>query len=288
MGIKMNRIFLALTALACLAVAGCSSTDTQQVQQSDEVKNNRKKIDDFINSYIQPEYEIPAIFAPEWKNNPDHKEIAALTKTTYTTLPFYTQAQKLKSISLTYATGDVKKSFLITASTEKNKLSIICRDEDKVKDIFKAEAEMPEVTVMPKGLAQNMEDAVAREMYMIHSFLLAPRRLAKAVSLDVIPMANITKSNSVYEKKEYSIGNRLCYKLELQLRDMFGGGMIRLYVEGEDIVRIEIPSMVLDVNASSAFALAIDDYQTVDGIKIPSSFVFRGERFLLKENKIVR
>lgn len=286
MGIKMNRIFLALTALACLAASGCSTSG--QTPQSEEVKNNRKKIDNFIKAYIQPEYEIPAVFAPEWNNNPDQKEIAALTKMTYTSLPFYTQAQKLKAISLIYATSDVKKSFIINASTEKNKISLVCRDEDKVQDIFKAEAEMPEMLVMPKGLAANMEDAVVREMYMIHSFIFAPRKLAKTVSMDVVPMLNINKNSTNYERKEYNIDNRLCYKLELQLRDMFGGGMIRLYVDGQDIVRIEIPSMILDVNASSAFALTVDAYQSVDGIKVPASFVFRGERFLLKENKIER
>jgi hypothetical protein len=121
---------------------------------------------------------------------------------------------------------------------------------------------------------------------MIHSILLAPNKLAKAVSLDIVPMMNIAKKTTSYEKKEFLINNRLCYKLEIQLRDMFGGGMIRIYADGQDIVQIEIPTMTLDINASSAFVVTIDGYQKIDNFQIPSSFVFRKERFLLKENKI--
>jgi hypothetical protein len=69
---------------------------------------------------------------------------------------------------------------------------------------------------------------------------------------------------------------------------MFGAGLIRLYAEGDEVVRIEIPSLTLDATASSAFVLTIDSFQSVDGIMVPASFVFRGERFLLKENKVVR
>ena len=281
----MNRIFLVTTAMICLAAVGCIST-SEKIEHSEEVKNYRKKIDNFMKTYIQPEYEIPTVFAPEWNTNPDYKEIAALTKRTYKSLPFLTQGKKLKSVSLTYATGNVKKSFIISAANEKNRISILCRDEDKVSELFKAEAEMPEVITMPKGIPANLEDAVIRELYMIHSFLLNPDKLAKSVSLDIIPMSDLKKNTVSFERKEYSIGKRLCYKLEIQLRDMFGAGLIRLYAEGDEVVRIEIPSLTLDATASSAFVLTIDSFQSVDGIMVPASFVFRGERFLLKENKI--
>ncbi|MBR2426058.1 MAG: hypothetical protein IKB16_04875 [Lentisphaeria bacterium] len=285
----MNRIFFAFAALICLTGAGCccnSLDETENLQQSAEVKNNKLKIDNFIKSYIQPEHEIPTVYAPEWKSNPDYKEIAELTKQAYKNLTFFLQSENLNSLSLTYATGDVKKSFIISAANKNSKLSLLCRDEDKVMDLFKAEAEMPEITVMPKGIPANLEDVIIREMHMIHSILLAPNKLAKAVSLDIVPMMNIAKKTTSYEKKEFLINNRLCYKLEIQLRDMFGGGMIRIYADGQDIIQIEIPTMTLDINASSAFVVTIDDYQKIDKFQIPSSFVFRKERFLLKENKI--
>ena len=77
----MNRIFLVTTAMICLAAVGCIST-SEKIEHSEEVKNYRKKIDNFMKTYIQPEYEIPTVFAPEWNTNPDYKEIAALTKRT--------------------------------------------------------------------------------------------------------------------------------------------------------------------------------------------------------------
>ena len=124
MGNRMNRIFLVTTAMICLAATGCSST-SEKLEHSEEVKNYRKKIDNFMKTYIQPEYEIPTVYATQWQNNPDYKEIAAVTKRTYQSLPFLTQGKKLKSLSLTYATGNVKKSFIISAANEKNKISIL-------------------------------------------------------------------------------------------------------------------------------------------------------------------
>ena len=287
MGNRMNRFFLVTTAMVCLAAAGCSST-SEKLEHSEEVKNYRSKIDNFMKTYIQPEYEIPTVYAPQWKDNPDYNEIAALTKRTYQSLPLLTQGKKLKSLSLTYATANVKKSFIISAANEKNKISILCRDEDKVRDLFKAEAEMPEIITMPKGIPANLEDAVIRELYMIHSFLLNPDKLAKSISLDIIPMSDLKKKTTAFERKEYSVDKRLCYKIEIQLRDMFGAGLIHLYAEGDEVVRIEIPSLTLDASASSSFVLTIDSFQSIDGILVPASFVFRGERFLLKENQIAR
>lgn len=285
----MNRIFLIITAAVCLAVTGCNSTkedDFSDIKHSKEVLENRKKIDDFIKNFIPPEHEVPAVFAPEWANNPDHKEIEALTKRTYRDLPLFRQGKKLKSISLTYATPGVKKSFLFNVAAKDKAIAIKCNDEEKVQAIFNVAAKLPEVTVMPKGLPANLEDAVVRDLHMIYSFVLEPEKLAKSITLDVIPMMDLAKKTTSYAKKEYDINKRLCYKLEIQLRDMFGGGMIRLYVDGKDIVRIEIPTLSLDAAASSAFVINIDQFQTVNGVAVPSIFSFRGERFLLKEHKI--
>ena len=60
----MNRIFLVTTAMICLAAVGCIST-SEKIEHSEEVKNYRKKIDNFMKTYIQPEYEIPSMYLNE-------------------------------------------------------------------------------------------------------------------------------------------------------------------------------------------------------------------------------
>ncbi len=290
---KMKNVMrIALSGLFACAAAGCAvsmSYPTYPLEEDpgpDPREADKARIDQYISNYVQPELEIPTVYAPEWKGDDIYDKTAAVVKEKYQAIPVLAQSAKLKSLNLVYK-SDKNKTFTLDLVKESSKVAILCRDEAKKADTFKLEAELPEIKVMPKSIPANMEDTISRELAMIQAFFMDSTKMPKSVSFDIVKMPDTTTKQIIPETKEFFVDERFCTKAEILLRDMFGGGMIRMYVAADstrEIIRLDIPSLALAGDA--AFSLHLSDYFTTpEMIVLPKTVKFGGETYTLVSHK---
>lgn len=296
-----KKFFPALIApAACLLLFACgtSSDDRDFSDVPDPRDPFRQRLEEYIRNYVQPEIEIPVVYAEEQKEDPEYWEYELITRKYYTSLPFFKKNTAIKKIALEYQNA-AKDTFSLNAErildesgkTFEKKISFALLKNGAKAPAFQAAASIPDVTAMPAGVPREREEAVSREMNLIFQFLMPddPEILPRAVSLQMAEIVNAAQKKVRLEPQEYPmIADRTCCLFKVSLREMFGGGSLFLYAATDstrEIRRIVLPALALDPQ-ERAFTVTIKSYKPVNGFLFPDSFEYAGSVYTLVKGEI--
>lgn len=251
----------------------------------------RERADAFMESYVPPEDALPAEYAPERRSESDYDASAATARDVYENVGLFLSAKKWGSLSAEYRGSADAGIFRLTAERTGAKLRLESRDPKTDAILFAAEAEIPEVVQMPGNIPAQMEENVSREMNMIFQFLMNPGKPAKTVSLKSYPMMNAVTKKVENEPQEFLVGDCFCNRLEVVLKELYGGGLLYLYVSSDpkhEIRRIDFADLVLRSGARGAFSLLFPVYTTREGFSVPETVVFNGVEYKLSDFRVTR
>lgn len=281
-------------ALAGL-LAGCAGQQTPEMtidggSCADPRDEYRDRADAFIRDYVPPEDAQPTEYAPEQRETSGGDACAEAARSVYENVSLFRSAKKWESVSVEYREVSGNSVFRLTAERSGTKLRLESRDPKADTVFFAAEAEIPEVVQMPGSLPAQMEENVSREMNMIFQFLMDPGRPAKTVALKTHPMMDVTTKKVQEEPQEFLIGGSFCNRLEIVLKELYGGGLLYLYVSADqqhEIRRIDFADLVLRSGAHGAFSLAFPVYTKREGILVPQKAVLDGVEYELSDFRVV-
>ena len=276
-----NSIRTILPAALAGLLAGCAAqTPKMTIDGSSSVdprEEYRDRAEAFMENYVPPEDAQPVEYASDAARN------------VYENVNLFLAAKKWESVSAEYRGRAESGIFHLTAERTGAKLRLETRDPEKGTVLFAAEAEIPEVIRMPGNIPAQMEESVSREMNMIFQFLMNPQLPAKTVSLKTHPMINAVTKKVEEEPQEFLIGDSFCHRLEVVLKELYGGGLLYLYVTTDpkhEIRRIDFADLVLRTGASGAISLFFPAYTNREGFSVPEKVVLGGEEYKLSDFRV--
>lgn len=285
-----NSIRTILPAALAGLLAGCAGQTPKMTIDggcADPREEYRERAEAFMADYIPPEDLQPVVYAPEQSSAPDYDARAAAARRVYENIGLFLAAKKWESVSAEYRGS--AGVFRLTAERTDVKLRLETRDPETGSVLFEAEAEIPKVVKMPGNIPSQMEENVSREMNMIFQFLMNPRLPAKTVSLKNQTMMNAAVKKVEDEPQEFLVGDRFCNRLEIVLKELYGGGLLYLYVSADprhEIRRIDFADLILRSGAHGAFSLTFPSYTNREGIPVPEKAVLDGVEYKLSDFRV--
>lgn len=283
-----------LPAMLAGLLAGCAGQTPEMTIDggscADPRDEYRARADAYIRDYVPPEDTQPTEYAPELRGTSGYDACAEAARNAYENVSLFVAAKKWKYVSAQYREVSGKSVFHLTAERTDMKLSLEARDPSTDAVLFAAEAKIPKVLKMPGSLPPQMEENVSREMNMIFQFLMDPRRPPKTVSLKMHPMMNVTAKKVLEEPQEFLVGDCFCNRLEIGLKELYGGGLLHLYVSADpkhEIRRIDFAELALRNGAQGAFSLTFPAYTIREGFSIPQKAVLDGVEYELSDFSVV-
>ncbi len=280
-------------ALAGL-LAGCAGEATPELsiegsRSPDPRQEYRDRADDFIQNYVPSEDAQPVVYAPEKREDSDYAAGSAAVRRVYENVSLFRSAKKWESFSIVYRESSGKSVFRLSAERSGAKLRLESKDTESGSVLFAAEAEIPVVVQMPGSIPAEMEENVSREMNMIFQYLMNPLRPAKSVSMKTQPMINVAEKKLEDEPQEFLIGDCFCNRLEVVLKELYGGGLLYLYVStgpGHEIRRIDFADLVLMTGGHGPFSLSFPAYTNREGHLLPEKAVLNGVEYILSDFQV--
>lgn len=280
-------------ALAGLLV-GCAGEATPEMsiegrRSPDPRQEYRDRADDFIQNYVPSEDAQPVVYAPEKREDADYAAGSAAVRKVYENVSLFRSAKKWESFSIEYRESSGKSVFRLSAERSSTKLRLESKDTESGSVLFAAEAEIPVVVQMPGGIPAEMAENVSREMNMIFQYLMNPLQPAKSVSMKTQPMINVAEKKLEDEPQEFLIGDCFCNRLEVVLKELYGGGLLYLYVStgpGHEIRRIDFADLVLMTGGHGPFSLSFPAYTNREGHLLPEKAVLNGVEYTLSDFQV--
>ena len=279
-------------ALAGLLVGCAGDTPEMSIdgrRSPDPRQEYRDRADDFIQNYVPSEDAQPVVYAPEKLEESGYAASSAAVRNIYENVSLFLSAKKWESFSVEYRENSGKSVFRLSAERSSAKLRLESKDLESGNVLFAAEAEIPVVVQMPGSIPAEMEESVSREMNMIFQFLMNPLRPAKSVSLKTQPMINVASKKLEDEPQEFLIGDRFCNRLEIVLKELYGGGLLYLYVSTDarhEIRRIDFADLVLMTGGHGPFSLTFPSYTNREGHPLPEKAVLNGVEYTLSDFQV--
>ena len=280
-------------ALAGLLVGCAGDTPEMSIdgrRSPDPRQEYRDRADDFIQNYVPSEDAQPVVYAPEKLEESGYAASSAAVRNIYENVSLFLSAKKWESFSVEYRENSGKSVFRLSAERSSAKLRLESKDLESGNVLFAAEAEIPVVVQMPGSIPAEMEENVSREMNMIFQFLMNPQLPPKSVSMKTHPMINVSTKKVEDEPQEFLVGDFFCNRLEIALKELYGGGFLHLYVSADpkhEIRRIDFEELVLRNGAHGAFSLVFPAYTVREGFSIPQKAVLDGVEYELSDFSVV-
>ncbi len=103
-------------------------------------------------------------------------------------------------------------------------------------------------------------------------------------------MMDVTARKVREEPQEFLVGDCFCNRLEVVLKELYGGGLLYLYVSADpkrEIRRIDFADLVLRGGAHGPFSLSFTSYTNREGIRVPETAVLDGVEYKLSDFRAV-
>ena len=273
-------------------LAGCAGQSPEMPAENgapcaDPRDRYRAQADAFIRDYVPREDGRSVEYAPEQKDSREYAAVSSAVRNVYENVDLFRSAKKWESMSAEYRAVDGSCVFRLTAERTGAKLRLESSDPGSGAVLFAAVAEIPEVVQMPGSIPAQMEESVSREMNMIFQFLMNPQLPPKSVSLKTHPMINVSTKKVEDEPQEFLVGDFFCNRLEIALKELYGGGLLYIYVTTDPkhlIRRIDFPDLVLCSGSRGAFSLYFPAYTDREGFSVPAAVVFNGMEYKLADS----
>lgn len=278
-------------ALACL-LAGCAGQTPKMTiaeRGPDPRKEYRDRADEFIENYTPSEDRQPVVYAPERRETADYEAQATAARAIYENISLFLSAKKWESVAIEYRERTGKSVFRLTADRTGAKLRLESVEMGTGKVLYAAEAEIPVLVQMPASIPADLADNAAREMNMIFQFLMNPLLPAKTVSLKTESIINAASKKVEEEPQEFLVGDSFCNRLQVNLKELYGGGLLYLYVSTDprhEIRRIDFADLVLMAGAHGAISLSFPAYTNREGHPIPETAVLNGVEYDLSNFQV--
>ena len=292
-----NSIRTIFPAVLTGLLAGCTWQQTPEMTieekegSVDPRDEYRRQVDAFIRDYIPPENEQPVEYAPEQKERPDYEALSSAVRNVYENVDLFRSAKKWESVSAEYRGKDGAGVFRLTAERTGAKLRLESTNPESGAVIFAAVAEIPDVIQMPGSIPAQMEESVSREMNMLFQFLMNPQLPPKSVSMKTQSIMDVMSKKVEEEPQEFLVGDFFCNRLEIVLKEIYGGGLLYIYVTPDPkhvIRRIDFADLVLRSGDHGAFSLYFPSYTTREGVFVPETVSLNGVEYKLSDFRVKR